>query len=183
MQIKYICICLTIATICSLAWAAESTSNNGSGSSSTSNTASGNSGSRQGVGSALTASGLLSSLTSLIPTSFSSILPMMLLVGLGALMVPAFGLGLLLREGRRSDTYNVQPNLAYAAQALRNGQMMQANMQANQQQANSNAQTAQADQTFQYYRSFPSFNFNSGMVLEVLEKVMKALDNADKKFS
>lgn len=97
-------------------------------------------------------------------------------------MVPAFGLGMLLREGRRSD-YNVQPNLAYATpHNIRNGQLMPGNLQA---QPNSNAQpNAQAEaQSFHYYRSFPSFNFDSGMVLEVLEKVMKALDNAEKKYN
>jgi hypothetical protein len=51
-------------------------------------------------------------------------------------------------------------------------------------QANSNAQPAQSEpQNFHYYRSFPSFNLDSGMVLDVLEKVMKALDNAEKKFN
>lgn len=59
-------------------------------------------------------------------------------------MVPALGLGLLLREGRRND------------------------------------------QPIYLYRSFPSFNINTSALIEgfadVLEKVVKALDNVDKKY-
>ena len=59
-------------------------------------------------------------------------------------MVPALGLGLLLREGRRQD------------------------------------------QPIYYYRSFPSFNINTSALIEgfadVFEKVIKALDNVDKKY-
>jgi len=81
--------------------------------------------------------GILSTLGSLVPGVVSNLLPMVFLFGLGALMVPALGLGLLLREGRR--------------------------------------------------RSFPSFNINTSAIMEgasdVFEKVMKALDNVDKKYN
>lgn len=59
------------------------------------------SGTRQGSN-ALAASGLLNTLTSLtswLPST--GIVPALLLFGLGAMLVPAFGLGMLLREGRR----------------------------------------------------------------------------------
>lgn len=79
------------------------TSSTGGGSSSTSSGSSsgGASGSRQGLASAITGTGLISTLSSMLPTAVSSFLPVVLLFGLGALMVPAFGLGMLLREGRR----------------------------------------------------------------------------------
>lgn len=54
---------------------------------------------RQGTGAAET--GLLSTITSLIPSAIGNMLPMVLLFGLGAFLVPTLGLGLLLREGRR----------------------------------------------------------------------------------
>ena len=69
---------------------------------------------------------------------------------------------------------------------MRNGQLLPGNLQAQaSQQQNSNAQSSAQAETpsFHYYRSFPSFNLNSGMVLEVLEKVMKALDNAEKQYN
>jgi len=81
--------------------------------------------------------GILSTLGSLVPGVVSNLLPMVFLFGLGALMVPALGLGLLLREGRR--------------------------------------------------RSFPTFNINTSAIMDgvsdVFEKVMKALDNVDKKYN
>jgi hypothetical protein len=88
--------------------------------------------------------GVLGAIGSMFPAVVSNMLPLVLLFGLGALMVPALGLGLLLREGRRQD------------------------------------------QPIYYYRSFPSFNINTSAlvdgVADVLEKVIKALDNADKKY-
>lgn len=79
--------------------------------------------------------------------------------------------------------YNVQPNLAYATHALRNGQLMAGAPLQAPAGANSNAQPAQPEpSSFHYYRSFPSLALNTGSVLEVLEKVMKALDNAEKKY-
>lgn len=45
--------------------------------------------------------GILNVISSMIPGAIGNVLPMVLLFGLGALMVPALGLGLLLREGRR----------------------------------------------------------------------------------
>lgn len=93
---------------------------------------------------ALGAGGILSGIASMLPSAFSNMLPLVLLFGLGALMVPALGLGLLLREGRRSD----HPY---------------------------------------YYRSFPSFNINTSAIMDgmsdVFERVMKALDNVDKKYA
>lgn len=59
------------------------------------------SGTRQATNTALTASGILSTLTSFLPSSLTSFLPGLLLFGLGAMLVPAFGLGVMLREGRR----------------------------------------------------------------------------------
>lgn len=53
-----------------------------------------------GIG-ALTQSGILSTLGSMVPGVVSNMLPLVLLFGLGALVVPALGLGLL-RETRRS---------------------------------------------------------------------------------
>ena len=93
---------------------------------------------------ALGVGSILSGLTSMMPSAFSNMLPLVVLFGLGALMVPALGLGLLLREGRRSD----HPY---------------------------------------YYRSFPSFNINTSAIMDgmgdVFERVMKALDNVDKKYA
>lgn len=93
---------------------------------------------------AIGAGGILSGIASMLPSAFSNMLPLVLLFGLGALMVPALGLGLLLREGRRSD----HPY---------------------------------------YYRSFPSFNINTSAIMDgmsdVFERVMKALDNVDKKYN
>jgi len=93
---------------------------------------------------ALGAGGILSGIASMLPSAFSNMLPLVVLFGLGALMVPALGLGLLLREGRRSD----HPY---------------------------------------YYRSFPSFNINTSAIMDgmsdVFERVMKALDNVDKKYN
>jgi len=93
---------------------------------------------------AIGASGIFSAITSMLPSAFGNMLPLVVLFGLGALMVPALGLGLLLREGRRSD----HPY---------------------------------------YYRSFPSFNINTSAVMDgmsdVFERVMKALDNVDKKYN
>ena len=90
------------------------------------------------------ASGVLGAIGSMFPTVVSNMLPLVLLFGLGALMVPALGLGLLLREGRRQD------------------------------------------QPIYYYRSFPSFNINTSAIVDgvadVLEKVIKALDNVEKKY-
>jgi len=87
--------------------------------------------------------GILSTLGSLVPGVVSNLLPMVFLFGLGALMVPALGLGLLLREGRRSNQY--------------------------------------------HFRSFPTFNINTSAIMDgvsdVFEKVMKALDNVDKKYN
>jgi len=98
---------------------------------------------QSGVAGALTGSGILSTLGSMVPGVVSNMLPLVLLFGLGALMVPALGLGLLLRESRRSDSY--------------------------------------------YYRSFPSFNINTSAIMDgvsdVFERVMKALDNVDKKYN
>jgi len=98
---------------------------------------------QSGAAAALTGSGILSTLGSMVPGVVSNMLPLVLLFGLGALMVPALGLGLLLREGRRSDPY--------------------------------------------YYRSFPSFNINTAAIMDgvsdVFERVMKALDNVDKKYN
>jgi len=92
---------------------------------------------------AMSAGGILSGIASMMPTGFANMLPLVVLFGLGALMVPALGLGLLLREGRRSD----HPY---------------------------------------YYRSFPSFNINTSAIMDgmgdVFERVMKALDNVDKKY-
>ena len=88
--------------------------------------------------------GVLGAIGSMFPSVVSNMLPLVLLFGLGALMVPALGLGLLLREGRRQD------------------------------------------QPIYYYRSFPSFNINTSAIVDgvadVLEKVMKALDNVEKKY-
>lgn len=88
--------------------------------------------------------GILGTIGSMIPVGMSNMLPLVVLFGLGALMVPALGLGLLLREGRRQD------------------------------------------QPIYYYRSFPSFNINTSALIEgfgdVLEKVVKALDNVDRKY-
>lgn len=56
---------------------------------------------RQGAGTAAAEAGLLSTITSLIPSAIGNVLPMVLLFGLGAFLVPTLGLGLLLREGRR----------------------------------------------------------------------------------
>lgn len=88
--------------------------------------------------------GLLGAVGSMIPSAMGNMLPLVLLFGLGALMVPALGLGLLLREGRRQD------------------------------------------QPIYYYRSFPSFNINTSALVEgftdVLDKVVKALDNVDRKY-
>lgn len=88
-------------------------------------------------------SGILSAIGSMFPSMVGNMLPLVLLFGLGALMVPALGLGLLLREGRRSD----HPY---------------------------------------YYRSFPSFNINTSAIVDgmsdVFERVMKALDNVEKKY-
>lgn len=91
------------------------------------------------------ASGILSAIGSMFPSVVGNMLPLVLLFGLGALMVPALGLGLLLREGRRSD----HPY---------------------------------------YYRSFPSFSsINTSAIMDgmsdVFERVMKALDNVDKKYN
>ena len=92
----------------------------------------------------LGATGVLGAIGSMFPAVMSNMLPLVLLFGLGALMVPALGLGLLLREGRRQD------------------------------------------QPIYYYRSFPSFNINTSAVIDgfadVLDKVMKALDNVEKKY-
>jgi len=92
---------------------------------------------QSGVAGALTGSGILSTLGSMVPGVVSNMLPLVLLFGLGALMVPALGLGLLLRESRR--------------------------------------------------RSFPSFNINTSAIMDgvsdVFERVMKALDNVDKKYN
>lgn len=69
--------------------------------SSSTNSNSATSGTRQ-ASTALTASGILSTLTSFFKSSsITSFLPGLLLFGLGAMLVPAFGLGMLLREGRR----------------------------------------------------------------------------------
>lgn len=65
---------------------------------SNSNSNSASSGTRQGSTALTTA---LSTLTSFLPSSLSGIFPALLLFGLGAMLVPAFGLGMLLREGRR----------------------------------------------------------------------------------
>lgn len=54
-----------------------------------------------GASTAVTGSGIISALSSMLPSAIGNVLPMFLLFGLGALMVPALGLGLLLREGRR----------------------------------------------------------------------------------
>jgi len=90
-----------------------------------------------GVGAMAGSAGLLSTLGSMVPGVVSNMLPLVLLFGLGALMVPALGLGLLLREGRR--------------------------------------------------RSFPSFNINTSAIMDglgdVFERVMKAIDNVDKKYN
>jgi len=95
------------------------------------------------VGAAATGSGILSAIGSMMPGMMGNMMPLIILFGLGALMVPALGLGLLLREGRRSD----HPY---------------------------------------YYRSFPSFNINTSAIMDgmsdVFERVMKALDNVDKKY-
>jgi hypothetical protein len=86
----------------------------------------------------------MGTLGSMVPAGMGNMLPLVVLFGLGALMVPALGLGLLLREGRRQD------------------------------------------QPIYYYRSFPSFGINTGALVEgfgeVLEKVVKALDNVDRKY-
>lgn len=50
---------------------------------------------------ALASSGVISALSSMLPGMLGNALPMAFLFGLGALLVPALGLGLLLREGRR----------------------------------------------------------------------------------
>ncbi|RWS31816.1 hypothetical protein B4U80_02597 [Leptotrombidium deliense] len=102
-------------------------------------------GSRQsGISAAAGSAGILSTIGSLIPGGLGSVVPLVLLFGLGALMVPALGLGLLLREGRRSD-------YPY------------------------------------YYRSFPSFNINTSAIVDgvsdVFERVMRALDNVEKKYN
>ncbi|XP_053207780.1 uncharacterized protein LOC128391847 [Panonychus citri] len=90
------------------------------------------------------ATGIVSLISSMIPGAIGNVLPMVLLFGLGALMVPALGLGLLLREGRRSEPYY-------------------------------------------QYRSFPSFKINTAAIIDgasdVLERVMKALDNVDNKYN
>lgn len=95
-----------------------------------------------GLGAAGT--GLLGAIGSMFPSVMSNMLPLVVLFGLGALMVPALGLGLLLREGRRQD------------------------------------------QPIYYYRSFPSFNINTSALIDgfndVFERVIKALDNVDKKY-
>jgi len=101
--------------------------------------ASTNAGNKQGTQRQVAAggTGILSALGSMVPGVVSNMLPLVLLFGLGALMVPALGLGLLLREGKR--------------------------------------------------RSFPSFNINTSAIMDgahdVLERVMKALDNVDKKYN
>lgn len=72
-----------------------------SATSSSANSNSATSGTRQ-ASTALTASGILSTLTSFFKSSsLTNFLPGLLLFGLGAMLVPAFGLGVLLREGRR----------------------------------------------------------------------------------
>jgi len=95
-----------------------------------------------GIGTGL--AGVLGAVGSMLPSVVSNLAPLVLLFGLGALMVPALGLGLLLREGRRQD------------------------------------------QPIYYYRSFPSFNINTQGLIEgaadIFEKVIKALDNVDRKY-
>ncbi|RWS09113.1 hypothetical protein B4U79_06886 [Dinothrombium tinctorium] len=131
MAPKYLVLLFSIATFCSLCLAATSNVNS-------------NGGSRQSGLSAATGTGILSTIGSLIPGGLGSVVPLVLLFGLGALMVPALGLGLLLREGRRSD-------YPY------------------------------------YYRSFPSFNINTSAIMDglsdVFERVMRALDNVEKKYN
>ena len=94
---------------------------------------------------AVAGTGILNVISSMIPGAIGNVLPMVLLFGLGALMVPALGLGLLLREGRRSEPY------------------------------------------LYHYRSFPSFKINTSALVDgasdVLDRVMKALDNVDKKYN
>ncbi|XP_074594564.1 uncharacterized protein LOC141849947 isoform X2 [Brevipalpus obovatus] len=127
-KIGFIVILSSIVALCSAASSSQSAGTN-----------------RQaGASTALTGSGIISALSSMIPSAIGNVLPMFLLFGLGALMVPALGLGLLLREGRRSE---------YPAY---------------------------------YYRSFPSFKINTSALIDgasdVLERVMKALDNVEKKY-
>jgi len=108
---------------------------------------------RQAGGAAITGAGIISALSSMIPSGLGNILPVALLFGLGALLVPALGLGLLLREGRRSDNVvNYADPYGYS-----------------------------------YYRSFPSFKINTSAIIDglsdVFERVVKAIDNVDKKYN
>jgi len=134
---KWIVIVISLAVSIALCYAS---SNNAPATSSKSQ-ASG----RQGAGAAITGAGVLNALSSMVPGVVSNMLPLVLLFGLGALMVPALGLGLLLREGRRSDPYTY------------------------------------------YYRSFPSFNINTAAIkdgaYDIFERVVKAIENADKKYN
>lgn len=97
---KYLLVTLTIF---SLAFATLATSAT-SGTSASSNapavpTASTGTSRQTGLG----AASILGSIGSMFPAVMSNMIPLVLLFGLGALMVPALGLGLLLREGRRQD--------------------------------------------------------------------------------
>jgi len=92
-----------------------------------------------------------------------NLIPMALLFGLGALMVPALGLGLLLREGkRRYLNVDAWPNFRPAATVV---------------------PFVNAEHPY-YYRSFASINTSAIMegISDVFERVMKALDNAEKKY-
>lgn len=115
---------------------------------------------------AVSGSGILGTLGSMIPSVVTSMAPFVLLFGLGALLVPTLGLGLLLREGKRryiSDPSSIPGSpLTWSFSPSPN------------------------DQTY-YYRSFPSLKMiNTSAVVDglsdVVERVMRALDNVDKKY-
>ncbi|XP_074594565.1 uncharacterized protein LOC141849948 [Brevipalpus obovatus] len=85
--------------------------------------ASGSDTDRQSFSSAITGTSLIKALTS-IPRAIGNILPMFFLFGLGALMVPALGLAMLLREGgmsRYSYYYRSLPSFKIDTSAIIDG--------------------------------------------------------------
>jgi len=144
--------------------------------SSSTNSNSATSGTRQAASTALTASGILSTLTSFFKsTSLTSFLPGLLLFGLGAMLVPAFGLGVLLREGRRSD-YNVQPNnLAFSNPLFAKNLPPIYSKEFESLRGMPYIKTAQP-QFAPQARSMQSYDFNN-LFVDVLGKIQKSLDS------
>ncbi|KAG9510650.1 hypothetical protein GZH46_00799 [Fragariocoptes setiger] len=116
-----------------------------------------------------TAATILGTIGTMVPGIISNMAPLVLLFGLGALMVPALGLGALgmLREGRRSSSDSNPP--------FNTGTPFQ-------------RYVPSASEYYYLSRSLPSFsNINTSSLLEglhdVFDRVLKAIDHVDKKYN